>query len=202
MYNKSSSINTNARHSNPQQRLATIAIAAIVSAVTTLVHAESTPLRAPGAGPLTSPLTLNTDIRAIPKDQSALFASPSISVKQIEVKPTEFPPVGADQYKVGFECIIKVTPVQKDYSKYPRYTCFIDKPKTSAMNALEIVRVDSWPSADGITTKIVMIADKKSAKNPNPGRIRTAFQLMHEVTETNFKPVLKDFFYADGLLKK
>ncbi len=152
--------------------------------------------------PLITQPTAPPEIKLSPKDQGMLFAPPSIAVKQIEVKQNEFPPATNDQYKVGFECTLKVTPTQKDYSKYPRYTCFIDKPRTSTMNALEIVRVDSWPSADGITTKIVMIADKKSAKNPNPGRIRTAFQLLHEVSETNYKTALKDFVYADGLLKK
>jgi hypothetical protein len=199
-----------------------LAIALSFSLGTVSAYAlELRPPSAPPAAPATTPTpttaqqapkiqtipsitqpTAPPEIKPSPKDQGMLFAPPSIAVKQIEVKQNEFPPATNDQYKVGFECTLKVTPTQKDYSKYPRYTCFIDKPRTSTMNALEIVRVDSWPSADGITTKIVMIADKKSAKNPNPGRIRTAFQLMHEVSETNYKPVLKDFVYADGLLKK
>ena len=73
------------------------------------------------------------------------------------------------------------------------------QPRTSALNGLPIYRVDYFPSVDGITTKIVMVADK-NAKNPNPGRIRTAFQLMHEKNETTRNTVLKDFVYADGLL--
>ena len=125
--------------------------------------------------------------------------SASMTVKQIDIKPSEFPQITASQYKVAFECKIATSKPQTDYSKFPRYSCFLDQPRTSAMNGLPIYRVDYFPSADGITTKIVMVADK-NAKNPNPGRIRTAFQLMHEKNETTRNTVLKDFVYADGLL--
>ena len=155
---------------------------------------------APNSAPI--PSLTRPEIKLPNKDSGILFAAPSITVKQIDVKPKEFPPVSATQYKVGFECSIRVTPAQKDYSKFPRHTCFIDQPRTAVLNGLTIVRVDSWPSADGVTSKIVMIADKNSVKNPNPYRIRTAFQLLYETTEKDSKPVLKDFVYADGLLKK
>lgn len=125
--------------------------------------------------------------------------SASMTVKQIDIKPAEFPQITASQYKVAFECKIATQKPQTDYSKFPRYSCFLDQTRTSAMNGLPIYRVDYFPSADGITTKIVMVADK-NAKNPNPGRIRTAFQLMHEKNETTRNTVLKDFVYADGLL--
>ena len=125
--------------------------------------------------------------------------SASMTVKQIDIKPAEFPQITASQYKVAFECKIATQKPQTDYSKFPRYSCFLDQTRTSAMNGLPIYRVDYFPSADGITTKIVMVADK-NAKNPNLGRIRTAFQLMHEKNETTRNTVLKDFVYADGLL--
>ena len=164
---------------------------------------NSTPALQPSRMPASTPVLVpNTEAALGKKDQGLLFASPSINVKQIEVKASEFPIATAEQYKVGFECTISALPSQKDYSKYPRHTCFIDQPRTTTLNSLNIARVDSWPSADGITTKIIMIADKKSAKNPNPYRIRTAFQLLHETSPTVSKPVLKDFAYADGLLKK
>lgn len=125
--------------------------------------------------------------------------SASMTVKQIDIKPGEFPQITASQYKVAFECKIAPSKPQTDYSTFPRYSCFLDQPRTSAMNGLPIYRVDYFPSVDGITTKVVMVADKTS-KNPNPGRIRTAFQLMHEKNDTTRNTVLKDFVYADGLL--
>lgn len=167
------------------------------------------PTVATGNGAIVQPSakgTLSTIVRPeikLPvKDNNLIVAPASISVKQIEVGPNEFPSATNAQYKVGFECTIRVTPAQKDYSKFPRHTCFLDQPRTSSLNGLNIVRVDSWPSADGVTTKIVMIADKNSVKNPNPHRIRTAFQLMHETSASANKVVLNDFVYADGLLKK
>lgn len=125
--------------------------------------------------------------------------SASMTVKQIDIKPGEFPQITASQYKVAFECKISTSKPQTDYSKFPRYSCFLDQPHTSTLNGLPIYRVDYFPSADGITTKIVMVADKH-ARNPNPGRIKAAFQLMHEKNETTRNTVLKDFVYADGLL--
>ena len=109
--------------------------------------------------------------------------SASMTVKQIGIKPGEFPQITASQYKVAFECRITTSKPQTNHSTFPRYSCFLDQPRTSALNRLPIYRVDYFPSVDGITTKIVMVADK-NAKNPNPGRIRTAFQLMHEKNET------------------
>ena len=131
--------------------------------------------------------------------QLAVPDSASMTVKQIDIKPGEFPQITASQYKVAFECKITTSKPQTDYSTFPRHSCFLDQPRTSAMNGLPIHRVDYFPSADGITTKIVMVADK-NAKNPNPDRIRTAFQLMHEKNNTTRNTVLKDFVYADGLL--
>ncbi len=194
-------------------------LSTLVLLATTGVQAQGTPLSTPLSAPMQPNQPLRTTVAAPQLSNSApgaiqptineslknhgvLFAAPSITVKQIEVKPTEFPPVAANQYKVGFECTIKVIPPPKNHSEYPRYTCFIDQPRTTTLNALTIDRVDGWPSADGVTSKIVMLANKQSEKNPKPGRIRTAFQLMHETSPTVSKPVLKDFVYADGLLKK
>lgn len=137
-------------------------------------------------------------------DRSTLTApgsggSASIVVRQIQTTPTEFPPVMQNQYKVGFECSIKNPNSQAGNVKYPRYRCFLDQTRTATLNAMGIHRVDNFPSIDGITTKIIVVANK-SAQNPMPGRIRSAFQLYLEKSEADSAPVLKDFVYADGLL--
>jgi hypothetical protein len=123
----------------------------------------------------------------------------TMSVKQIEAKLGEFPQITTNQYKIAFECHIKATPTQTDHSRFPRYSCVLDQMRTSVLNNLPISRVDYFPSATGVLTRIVMVADK-NAKNPNPGRILTAFQLIHEKNETTREKMLKDFVYADGWL--
>ncbi len=152
----------------------------------------------PSSQPIRDGLQLKSPVTT-GRAQLTVPDSASMTVKQIDVKPGEFPQITASQYKVAFECKIATSKPQTDFSKFPRYSCFLDQPRTSAMNGLPIYRVDYFPSVDGITTKIVMVADK-NAKNPNPDRIRAAFQLMHEKNETTRNTVLKDFVYADGLL--
>ncbi|MEQ1519600.1 MAG: hypothetical protein ABL931_24260 [Usitatibacteraceae bacterium] len=130
--------------------------------------------------------------------QVGLAEGVSMSVKQIETTVGEFPQMTANQYKLAFECRIAPSKPQTDFSKFPRYSCFLDQPRTRAVSDLSIRRVDYFPSVDGIATKIVMVVDN-SGRKPNPERIRTAFQLIHEKNEVTRSAVLKDFVYVDGL---
>ena len=100
-------------------------------------------------------------------------ATATLAVKQVETKPGEFPPAAANQVKVAFECRIAATPAQTDYSKFPRFSCALDQKRTAEMSQLALYRVDYFPSADGVTAKVTVVADR-SAQNPKPGRIRAA----------------------------
>ena len=168
---------------------------------------NATSLQAQVASPL-SPLSRQTatdapkalaPATALPATSLRAASTATLAVKQIEVKPGEFPPFTGNQIKVAFECRIGAAPAQTDYSKFPRYTCFLDQKRTADLNQLPIRRVDYFPSGDGITTKVTVVADR-TAVNARPGRIRAAFQLMHEPHAGAGQPVLKDFVFADGLI--
>lgn len=126
-------------------------------------------------------------------------ATATLAVKQVETKPGEFPPAAANQVKVAFECRIAATPAQTDYSKFPRFSCALDQKRTAEMSQLALYRVDYFPSADGVTAKVTVVADR-SAQNPKPGRIRAAFQLMLEKSAGSGEPVYKDYIFADGVI--
>jgi len=126
---------------------------------------------------------------------------PAIEVRSLVLKPGEFPPASPAQYKVAFECTIRNIPPQTDFDLFPRYRCDLDKVRTVEVNRLPIYRIDIFPSADGITTKIVLIANKNAKDMTLPNHIRAALQLYRDQSAKEGVSVLKDFFYADGLLE-
>ena len=150
--------------------------------------------------PSTSP-TASTSSALAPPTISALKTRPAaIDIKTLAVKPNEFPPIGTDQYKVAFECTIRGVPHQTDFSVYPRYRCDLDKPRTGELNKLTILRVDQFPSIDGITTKIVVIAKKTALGQPSPTQFHAAFQLYRDKSADSGAAMFKDFILADALL--
>lgn len=185
-------------------RSVSVATTAAISATLVIVMSGAAPLSAQVQSPLSGKGIVAPQQLKVPAsgDKPVLrqVSTATMTVKQIEAKLTEFPQITANQYKVAFECRITATPAQTDHSKFPRYSCALDQTRTSTLNGLPIYRVDNFPAADGVLTRIVMVADK-SAKNPNPGRIRTAFQLIYEKSASASEPVQKDFSYVDALLK-
>ena len=153
-------------------------------------HAQS--LTVPkSASPLSSLLpnstTKTTPAAAIAKNKS------TIEVRALVVKLNEFPPVISGQIKVAFECTILHAPPQTDFDVFPRYRCDLDKPRTVEMNRLTIQRVDQFPSVDGITTKIVIVAHNSSKDTAIPSRLRAAFQLYRDQSVSNSVAMLKEF---------
>ncbi len=124
----------------------------------------------------------------------------TIGIKRLAVKPNEFPPIGPDQYKVAFECTIRGAPQQTDFNVFPRYRCDLEKARTVEINKLTIQRVDQFPSIDGITTKIVVIAKKITSSQPGPNQIHAAFQLYRDQSAESSSAMLKDFLIVDATL--
>jgi len=154
-------------------------------------------LTAPKQALPTSSLLPASPVKATPAAALVGKNSATIEVKPLVVKANEFPPVIAGQMKVAFECTILHTPPQARFDVFPRYRCDLDKPRTVEINPLTIQRVEQFPSVDGITTKVVVIAHRSSKDGANPTRLRAAFQLYRDQSASNSVALLNDFLYAD-----
>ncbi len=141
----------------------------------------------------TSPAASASSSLAPPTVSTPKTKQASIDIKILSVKPNEFPPINPDQYKVAFECTIRGVPLQTDFNVFPRFRCDLDKARTGETNKLTIQRVDQFPSIDGITTKIVVIAKKMSLGNAGPTQFHAAFQLYRDQSAESSAAILKDF---------
>ena len=157
-------------------------------------HCDAQALTAPA-----SSLLRSSPVKATPPAAMGAKNKPTIEVKPLVVKANEFPAVILGQMKVAFECTILHTPPQTRFDVFPRYRCDLDKPRTVEINPLTIQRVDQFPSVDGITTKVVVIAHKPSKDAATPPRLRAAFQLYRDQSAGNSVALLKDFLYADAM---
>ena len=155
-------------------------------------------LAAPKQASPASSLMPSSPVKVIPAAAVNEKNKSTIVVKQLVVKSNEFPALISGQMKVAFECTIFNVPVQTDFGIFPRYRCDLDKPRTVDINKLTIQRVDQFPSVDGITTKIVVVAHHSSTNAPSPSRLRAAFQLYRDQSASTTVAVLKDFLYADA----
>ncbi len=163
-------------------------------------HAQSL-MGAKPASPVSSLLTSTAATPLSSKSVALLMAKnkPTIEVRPLAVKANEFPPAISNQMKVAFECTIRNAPPQIDFSTFPRHRCDLDKLRTLELNKLTIQRIDQFPSADGITIKIVVIARNPLKDEPSPTRFHAAFQLYLDQPAGNSVAVLKEFLYADAM---
>lgn len=135
-----------------------------------------------------------------PSPLGGAAAVPGIVVKPVAVRADEFPPAAPGQFKVGFECTIRLAVPQTDSRRFPRYRCDLDREQTARLNRLPLARVGVYPSADGITTKIVVIVEKSAQTTlERPARLHAAFQLYRDTSDKQTAAVLADYVYADGL---
>ncbi len=142
----------------------------------------------------------NASIPTPPAASALRTRQATIVIKTLAVKPNEFPPIGPDQFKVAFECTIRGASQQTDFNVFPRYRCDLDKARTVELNKFTIQRVDQFPSIDGITTKIVVIAKKATSSQPGPNQLHVAFQLYRDQSAESSAAMLKDFLMADATL--
>lgn len=163
------------------------------------VYSNAQALTAAKYGLPASRLSPSLPAKVISAGPTAAKNKPAIEVTPLAVKANEFPSAVSGQMKVAFECTIVNVPPQSEFDVFPRYRCDLDKPRTVEINKLTIQRVDQFPSVDGITTKIVVVAHHSSKDTPRPARLHAAFQLYRDQSAGNSVGMLKEFLYVDAM---